>query len=535
VRKRLERAALRFRGGRSGAAVMLLTMVLLPLSVGDATAQNGRGDAARLRRIEAYVEKARRDWEVPGLALAIVKHDSVIFAKGFGTRTLGRDEPVNEHTLFAIGSSSKAFTAAAVALLVDEGKIRFTDPARRHLPQLRFYEEYVTREITIRDLLSHSSGLPRYDQLWGLFNYPREEILRRVQYLEPNTSFRSTYGYQNIMFLAAGELVHAVDGRSWDDFIARRIFEPLGMTRSTTTIRLLEGRDNVATPHGRVNDAIVAIPYRNIDNIAPAGSINSSVRDMAEWVRLQLGRGVHNGKRLLSDSVMREMHTPQTVIRRPARDEQANPFTNFAAYGLGWMLEDYRGRKVIHHGGNIDGMTALVALLPNDSVGFVLLENLNGSGLRTPLMHYIFDRFLDADERDWSREYLERARQARVRAAANGDSTAQPPTRVPDTRPSRPLARYAGTYENPIYGEVVVAEENGKLVLRAGNGGAIHVELEHWHFDTFRTRNLDPAAGALRDANRIMVTYALDARGEPRSLVLGNIGEFRRRPARDGR
>ena len=523
------------RGGcRRTVTAMLLASALLSGAVLPASAQSNR-DGERLRKIAAYVEKARRDWEVPGLGLAIVRNDTVIFAQGFGTRTIGRDERVDENTLFAIGSSSKAFTAAAVAMLVDEGKLRWTDPATRHLPGLAFHDDYVNRELTVADLLSHTSGLPRYDQLWGAFNYPREEILRRVRSLEPTTSFRSTFGYQNIMYLAAGELVHANSGRSWDDFIAQRIFAPLGMKRSSTTVRALAGAANVASPHARVANTIVAVPYRNIDNIGPAGSINSSVREMAEWLRLQLGRGVHNGSRVLSDSVVRAMHSPRIVISRTARDEENNPHTHFASYGMGWFLEDYRGRKVIHHGGNIDGMTAMVAMLPNERVGFVLLENLNSSGMRTALMHYIFDRFLDAEERDWSAEDLARARATRARAAAAADSAggqAQGPARVSGTQPSRPLARYAGTYENEMFGDVVVREENGRLVLRAGNGPAIHAEMEHWHFDTFRTRNLDPAAGPLRDAQRMMVTFALDARGESNVLTLAGLGEFRRRPER---
>ena len=513
-----------------------LAPVLIALAIGAPVyAQNGTTDAQRLRKIEAYVEKARKDWEVPGLGLAIVKNDTVIFAKGFGTRTLGKNEPVDEHTLFAIGSSSKAFTSAAVAMLVDAGKVRWSDPVTKHLPSLTFHDDYVTHQITVEDILSHSSGLPRYDQLWSTLNYPREELLRRIRFLEPTTSFRGAYQYQNLMFAVAGELVRAVDGRSWDDFIAQRIFQPLGMQRSGTTVRLLANMPNVATPHARIEDKITPIVYKNIDGIGPAGSINSSVREMAEWVRLQLGRGQVGGKRLFSDSVARQMHAPHTLIPRSAQAERDNPYTHFNAYGLAWMLEDYRGRKVVHHGGNIDGMTAMVAMLPNEKIGFVLLENMNGSGMRNHIMHYIFDRFLDAEEKDWSGEALTRQQQARERArAAARDSAQAGPPRVADTKPSLPLARYVGTYENEMFGDVVITEENGKLILKAGHEAAVHAELEHWHFDTFRTRNLNPAGGPLRDANRFMVTFALDARGEPRIVTVGPLGEFRRRaqPAR---
>ena len=515
---------------RHRPTALLLVPILLALALQNTSAQKASTDAQRLRKIEAYVEQARKNWNVPGLGLAIVKNDTVILAKGFGTRTIGQNEPVDEHTLFAIGSSSKAFTSAAIAMLVDEKKVSWDDRATKHLPNLKFHDDYVTHEIRVRDLLSHVSGLPRYDQLWSLFNYTPQEIIGKIQYLEPTATFRSTWQYQNLMFLASGEVIRAASGMSWDDFVARRLFEPLGMKRSSTSITRLKGMSNVATPHARTDDRTRAIPYKNIDNIGPAGSINSSVREMSEWVRLQLSGGVHDGKRLLSDSVVREMHKPHSIMPRTAAAERANPYSHFSAYGLAWMLEDHRGRKLVHHGGNIDGMTAMVAMMPGEKVGFVLLENLAGSGMRTPLMYYIFDRFMDAEERDWSGEALTRAGEARARAAAaardSAGGTGGSPPRIAGTQPSRPLARYAATYDNPMYGAVVITEENGKLVLRAGNGPAIHGELEHWHFDTFRTRTL--IVGAPPESGRMMVTFALDARGEPRSLTLAALGEFRR-------
>jgi CubicO group peptidase (beta-lactamase class C family) len=507
----------------------LFTVALLP--TGTAAQATGATDADRLRIIDAYLEQARQDWEIPGFGFAIVRNDSVIFARGYGNRTYGRNEPVDEHTMFAIGSSSKAFTAAAIAMLVDEHRLSWSDRASAVLPALSFREEYVTRELTVRDLLAHSSGLSRYDQLWGLFGYDPAEIVRRVQYIEPTTSFRSAFGYQNLMYLAAGEVVRAKDGRSWDDFVSQRLFRPLGMTRSNTSIRSLEGMANVATPHARVADATVAIPYRNIDNIGPAGSINSSAREMAEWVRLQLGGGMHNGRRLLSDTVMREMHTPVTLIRRTPQQAEANPYSHFSTYGMGWFLEDHRGRRIVHHGGNIDGMSALVAMMPGENVGFVLLENMNGSGMRMPLMYWIFDRFIDAEVRDWSAEALQRQREARERAAASGQPAGGGPARVEGTRPSRDNPAYAGTWTSDAYGDLLITVESGRLVVRGGANNAIHVELEHWHYDTFRSRNLDPDAGALRGAARMFITFALDERGNPRVATISGLGDFRRRPA----
>src|SRR5262249_52053109 len=322
-----------------------------------------------LQGLDDYITKAMQDWEVPGLALAVVKNDAVVLAKGYGVRKLGETTPVNEKTLFAIGSSSKAFTAASLAMLVDDGKIKWDDPATKYLPGFQLYDPYATHELTVRDLLAHRCGLDRGDLMWYGSGYGRQEVLRRIRYLKPSSSFRSKFGYQNIMFLAAGQILPTVAGKTWDEFVKDRIFKPLGMTASNTSTEALSGQDNVATPHDKVEEKIEPIPWRNIDNIGPAGSINSNVVDMAQWVRLQLGEGVYNKQRLLSSGSVSEMHMPQTIIRLEGTQAKLNPETHFMAYGLGWMLQDYRGKKLVQHGGNIDGMSALVAMIPEEKLG----------------------------------------------------------------------------------------------------------------------------------------------------------------------
>jgi len=318
---------------------------------------------------DAYVTAALRTWKVPGLALAIVRNDSVIYAKGYGVRELGQSSPVTARTLFAIGSASKAFTAASIAMLVDEGKLRWDDAATRYLPNLQLYDPYATRELSIRDLLSHRSGLARGDLVWYGTEFDRDEILRRVRFLQPSWSFRAQFGYQNIMYLAAGQIVGRAAGTTWDDFVKRRLFAPLGMESSVTSIRPLSSMADVATPHAEIEDTVRVVPWRNIDNIAPAGSINSNVLDMAQWVRLQLGKGKFGGTQLISSAQIEEMHTPHTIIRWEPIWKVLFPEANFFEYGLGWFLQDYRGKKVVHHGGNIDGMSALVTMIPSDNFG----------------------------------------------------------------------------------------------------------------------------------------------------------------------
>jgi len=323
-----------------------------------------RAQEAPLKEFDDYVNKALKDWQVPGVAIAIVKDDKVVLAKGYGVRKFGDATPVNERTLFAIGSSSKAFTAASIAMLVDEGKLKWDDPVTKYLPEFELYDPYVTREMTVRDLLTHRSGLDRAEFIWLGTPFGRDEILRRIRYVKPSTSFRSTFGYQNIMYLAAGQVIARVSGKSWDQFIRDRIFSPLGMASSDTSINDLKGQENVATAHAKVADKIQAISLLNIDNIAPAGSINSNVLDMAEWLRMQLAEGQYKGGRLISSGAMKEMHMPQTIIRTEPPWSLMAQDAHFIAYGMGWLLHDYRGRKVVEHGGDVLGMSALVAMIP---------------------------------------------------------------------------------------------------------------------------------------------------------------------------
>src|SRR5262245_40952510 len=321
---------------------MLALLLLVPVQF--VAAQQAPG-----AEFEEYVNKAIKDWGVPGVAIAIVKDDHVVFAKGFGVRELNKPAVVDEHTLFAIGSSSKAFTAASIAMLVDEGKLKWEDPATKYLAGFQLFDPYSTRELTVSDLLTHRSGLSRGDLLWYGSEYDRNEVLRRVRYLKPTWSLRAHFGYQNIMFLAAGQIIPSVTGKNWDDFVRERIFTPLGMKSTNTSIKVLTASNDVATPHSKIEDKVQPVSWRNIDNIAPAGSINSNVVDMAQWVRLQLGGGVYENKRLLSSAVVKEMQTPQTVIRLGGNMERLYPDAHFLSYGMGWFLSDYRGRKIVEH------------------------------------------------------------------------------------------------------------------------------------------------------------------------------------------
>lgn len=477
---------------------------------------------AVLREFDAYVAEAMKQWEVPGLAIAVVRNDTVVMAKGYGVRTIGRPERVDERTMFAIGSASKAFTAAAVAMLVDEGKVRWEDPATKYLPALKLYDPYATREITVRDLLTHRSGLVRGDMIWYGTPYDRSEILRRVRYLEPTWSLRSTFGYQNIMYVAAGEVAASVAGGTWDDVVRERIFVPLGMTSSLTSIVPLKDLPNVAAPHSEIDDTVRAIAYRNIDNVGAAGSINSHVVDMAQWLRLQLGNGSFEGVQLLSTATAAEAHTPQTIIRREGFWGLLHPESHFLSYGLGWFLADYKGRKLVHHGGNIDGMSALVAMLPEENTGVVILTNMNGTALTYALMYRLFDGYLGAPPHDWSGQL--RTAIAGFEQQGEAVEKKREEERVAGTRPSLSLSQYAGVYSDSMYGDARVQLENNRLVVRYGS--AFTGDLEHWHYDTFRAQWRD------RQLGRALVNFTLGTDGKARELQIENVADFELVPER---
>lgn len=500
---------------RDPRGFLLCGSVLVAGALTCALASSALAQRSPLAGLDQYIRKGLADWEVVGLSIAIVNDDSVVYAKGFGEREAGKPDPVTPHTLFAIGSNTKLFTAMAAGILVDAGKLKWDDPATTHLRSFQLFDPYASHEITIRDLLSHRSGLGRRaDGVWYGSEYDRAEVLRRIRYLEPNSSFRSQFGYQNIMFLAAGEAIAAVAGMSWDRFMAERIFAPLGMQRSNTTIDELPAQSDVATPHAYVDEGAVVIPWRDIDNIAPAGSINSSALDMAQWLRMLLSRGSHAGRKVIEPLTLREILSPQTLT--PFQPDTLFPSTHFSAYGLGIGMRDYHGVKVLSHTGGIDGMLSLVAFVPERNLGLVVLTNTSGhNNLFTALMYRVLDAYLGAPARDWSRILLTRFEAAEKQAA--DARRKQEAERVINTKPSLPLERYAGTYENDLYGKASVTLESGTLVYRFGPTVA---DLEHWHYETFRATGRSPGD------TPSLLAFHLNARGEVDRLTVDLQGPF---------
>jgi len=467
----------------------------------------------KLKEIDVYAEKVRTDWNVPGFAIAIVKDDKIVFAKGYGVRELNKPEKVDENTLFAIASNSKAFTTASLAILIDEKKLNWDDKVSKYLPEFQMYDPYITREITVRDLVTHRSGLDTFsgDLLWYETTYSTDEILRRVRYLKPTSSFRSSFGYQNLMFTAAGRIIEKVSGKSWGEFVKQRILLPLGMARTTMSVKDL--KDNFAKPHNESGGMLRVLHSGNVDGAAPAAALNSSVKEVANWLRLQLGRGTFEGKQIFTKERSAEMWSavmPLGVNPFPAKDA---PTKLFSAVGMGWFLNDYRGRKMVSHGGGLDGMISQTAMLPEENLGLVVLTN-SETGVNTIMQNKIFDVFLDImPKRDWSAERLERAKQLKMRQTDEDKKIVE--ARLSNTKPSLPFVNYAGTYGGEMYGDATIAEENGKLVLRLVPAPNFVADLEHWNYDTFLIKWRPSVA---YNFPRGFVTFTIDKTGKTAEL-----------------
>ncbi|HEX8288429.1 MAG TPA: serine hydrolase [Pyrinomonadaceae bacterium] len=489
-------------------AYLLLLLLIFPVFVFSQTLDE------KIREIDAYAEKARRDWNIPGMAIAIVKDDKVVFAKGYGVRELGKTDKVDENTLFAIASNSKAFTTAALAILADEGKLSWDDKVIKHLPEFELADPYVTREMTVRDLVSHRSGFDTFsgDLLWYETTYKDDDILKRLRYLKPKTSFRTSYGYQNLMFIVAGKIVERVSGKTWSQFVGERILTPLGMSRTTTSVKDL--KDNYSMPHNESGGTLRVLHLGNVDGATAAAGLNSSVADVAKWLRLQLARGKYEGKQIFTEKQSWEMQQQNLAILISQGGAKFIPSRHFYGYGLGWFLWDYHGRKVVSHGGGLDGMISETAMMPEENLGLVVLTN-SETPVNVIMQNKIFDVFVNAPKRDWSAEYLERTKAGKT-AEAEAQKKLEA-SRVKNTKPSLSLSDYAGTYTGPLYGDVKIAEENGKLVLRMIPSPNFVADLEHWHYDTFRIKWRPTVAYNFPPG---FVTFTIDKNGKPDEIKI---------------
>lgn len=483
------------------------TLGVLLLSFVFAVRPAARGQAIEAAAVDAVLQEALKAWQAPGVAVVIVKGDEVVYIKGLGVRELGGPQPVTPDTLFAIASTSKAITTAAMAILVDEGKMAWDDPVRKHLDYFRLSDPLADRNVTLRDLVCHRTGLSRHDMLWYGSPWNREEIIRKIGLVQLTQPYRSTYQYQNIMFLTAGQVVGASSRSSWEEFVQKRLFDPLGMTGANFSSKVAEKAPDHATPHRRFKGKPEPIPWRNLDNCGPAGSINAGVRDLSKWIRLHLGDGVFEGKRLVSAANLRETRSPQMVIKLEGALRASNPDTEMMSYGLGWTIQDYRGHLLVSHGGSIDGFRSQVALLPKAKAGMAILSNLGRTQLPEAVRNNLVDLVLGLPRKDWTGHYLEQVKKSEAEQKKRDQERAA--KRHKDTRPSRELAAYTGAYEEPAYGKASFALEKGHLVLQWSSFRGV---LEHYHFDTFTVK--DEQGREDNPLHNLQVVFSLAADGE---------------------
>lgn len=485
-------------------SLCLVTFSLLLTPVLGAKKAPGK---VNLKGFSRFVDTMLPEWDVPGAAVAIVKDGKVIFADGFGYRNVEKKLEVTTDTLFAIGSCTKAFTATILGILVDEGKLEWDWPVRNYLPSFTLRDSVASQQMTPVDLLSHRSGLPRHDTAWYGSPVSRKDLFNRLRYFEPSKGFRSTYQYNNLMFMTAGYLAGKIAGTTWEQLVRTKLFAPLGMKSSNFSVKDSQKSVNFSLPYSKRDDKITAVPFRNLDTIGPAGSINSSAADIAQWLLLNLNKGKVGDTQVISEGNLLQIHTPQMVTGEGLPGDKE---LFYSSYGMGWRISAYRGHPTVSHGGSIDGFVAYVSFLPRDHAGVVILTNSDvGGALCAVIAYNVFDRILELRQIPWSHRFKTRAAKADTDRKAAEEKKDK--DRKLNTHPSHDLKDYAGTYENPGYGMMTVEQSDGKLTASLND---LRFEVDHYHYDMFELST--EAMGG----QKVRATFHTDARGNIGSLTV---------------
>ncbi len=489
---------MRKRSVRAFCILVILSFLFTPLSAKKKTPED------YLKGLDKFITERMEEWKVPGLAISVIQDDRLVYSKGFGFRDVEQNLPVTPQTLFAIGSCTKAFTAVTMGILVDEGQLEWDRPLKEYLPTFKLKDSFATERMTPLDLVCHRSGLPRHDAMWYNSSASRKDLFDRLQYLEPSEDFRTTYQYQNLMFMTAGYLVGQIAGTSWERFVRNRIFMPLGMTNSNFSVNDSQKAPDFAFPYREKDDKIIKIPFRNIDTVGPAGSINSSVTDMANWILLNLNKGKIGDQQVISESSLKEIHSPQMISSKSYRYDESF----YSMYGMGWGITSYRGHLRLSHGGGIDGFTAQVVLMPRDNIGMVILTNRGGTALPPIISNNVADRLLGLNEVNWNsrvKKQVEEGREQAEKAKKEKDKD-----RKLNTVPSHPLEDYAGDYEHPGYGVISFMIKNDQMTAEYNS---IPFTASHYHYDVFEIKNemMDEA---------FKVSFFTDLKGNIRSLSI---------------
>jgi CubicO group peptidase (beta-lactamase class C family) len=456
--------------------------------------------AQTLEGIDEVIQNAMTEWQIPGLAIAVIRDGEILLSQGYGYRDVERQLPVSENTLFAIGSNSKSFTVTVLGMLADEGKLDWDEPVRSYMPDFQLFDPVATEHMTPRDLVTHRSGLPRHDALWYGSDFSRYEMYDRLRYLEPNREFRAVYQYQNLMFMTAGILAEKRGNDTWENLVRERIMKPLGMARSNfSTNDMHPESDDAALPYVMIKEKPTKVPYRNIDNVAPAGSINSSVSEMIRYIQFHIDKGKLGEEQLLSEATANDMQMPHMAIQGTLEYDELG----HGSYGMGLSVTSYRGEKVVQHGGGIDGFISAMSWMPRRKIGVMVLTNLSGTNpVPTIVVRAAYDRALGLEPVDWIARVKERQEEQERRAE---EAESEESDRVEGTSPSHPLGAYTGTFEHPGYGKLGVELAEGALQWTFHN---VTGKLEHYHYDVFQIAEepLNPLGGT-----KVMFRY--DKRG----------------------
>jgi CubicO group peptidase (beta-lactamase class C family) len=468
------------------------------------------------------VRRALKTFDVPGMAIAIVVNGEVLSARGYGVRKLGEPTPVDGKTLFEVASNSKAFTAATLAMLVDEGKLAWDDPVTKHLPGFQMYDSYVTGQMTVRDLLTHRSGLGlgAGDLLWWpSTNFSTDEIISRLRYVKPATSFRASYAYDNLLYIVAGKIIAEKTGKPWGEAVQERILTPLGMSGTKTSVTDMLATSDYSAPHSKIRDKISVVKPMPVPNAVGAVGINTNAEDIGRWMSLLLNQGkMADGKQLFSSKQAAELWSEQTPMRiRDPKPALAATKPNFMAYGLGFQLRDYKGYKIAMHGGALQGFYSTVLMVPEKKFGIAILTNAENSAAMASLYYTMLDQVLDAPTKtDWIKVYAEQ--EAAMHKEELERQGKEHTARAAASKPSLPLASYDGEYEDAWYGKASIREEGGKRIMRFERTPDLSGELEHFQHDTFIVRWKERNFNA--DA---YVTFALNPDGSIERMKMAPI------------
>lgn len=506
----------------------LLFFVISVLLFTSVQSQNDK----RLKNLDEPLNKILEITHAAGFAVAIVEKNQIIYAKGFGYSDLENKIPTNANTLFAIGSSTKAFTSSILGQLRGEDKLSFDDSPIKHIPELEFYNDDMNNNIIIKDLMSHRTGLPRHDYSWYLFpTFDKDSLMQRIKYQEPFTGIRQQWYYNNFMFLTQGIIAERITGKSWEDNIRERFFKPLGMTRSNATIDELEKSSNAALGYQtEKNNSNTKMDYYKIAGMRPAGSINSSVNDMSNWLITWINNGKFKDQEILPETYITEAMSSQMVIGAALPDKEI-PDTHFANYGYGWMLTSYKGHYRVEHGGNIDGFSASVAFYPSDSIGVVVLANQNGSRVPGLVRNTVADRVLGVNKTDWIQRFLDG--QEKAKKTEKEAKEANVSDKEKNTKPSHNIQEYTGTYTHPGYGDFKINVERDSFFAQFK---LMKFWLKHYHYDVFEPFEVEETGIDTTDSGPLRFNFTTNNAGEISGLkakiepALKEPIEFKRSP-----